>query len=48
MDTLDPGLDLSFVARADTTQQLNELQQALRKVSAGTRLSLLEQPELIV
>ncbi|RME92576.1 MAG: DUF4956 domain-containing protein [Bacteroidetes bacterium] len=48
MDTLSPGLDLSFVARADTTQQLNILQGAVRQLSANTRLSLLEQPELIV
>jgi hypothetical protein len=48
MDTLEEGLDLSFVARADSTEQLNQLQLALRKVSEKTRLSLLEQPELIV
>ena len=48
MDTLDQGLDLAFVARADNTAQLNQLQQALRELSPATRLSLLEQPELIV
>jgi len=48
MDTLKKGLDLSFVARADSPEQLNQLQLAVRKISADTRLSLLEQPELIV
>lgn len=48
MDTLDKGLDLSFVGRADSPQQLNALQQAVRKLSDATKLSLLEQPELIV
>ncbi len=48
MDTLSPGLDLSFVARADSPAALNQLQQAIRKISPATRLSLLEQPELIV
>jgi hypothetical protein len=48
MDTLDKGLDLSFVGRADSPKNLNELQQAVRKLSAATKLSLLEQPELIV
>ncbi|MEL7222894.1 MAG: DUF4956 domain-containing protein, partial [Bacteroidota bacterium] len=48
MDTLDQGLDLSFVGRADSPQQLNALQQAVRKLSDSTKLSLLEQPELIV
>lgn len=48
LDTLDQGLDLSFVARADNPEQINQLQQALRKLSDNTRLSLLEQPELIV
>lgn len=48
MDTLPKGLDLSFVARADSPEQLNQLQLAVRKLSKDTRLSLLEQPELIV
>lgn len=48
MDTLEKGLDLAFVARADNTAQLNQLQKALRAVSDQTRLSLLEQPDLIV
>ena len=48
MDTLAPGLDLSFVGRAASPADLNQLQQAVRKISPETRLSLLEQPELIV
>lgn len=48
MDTLEQGLDLAFVGRADTPEQLNSLQLALRQVSPATRLSILEQPELIV
>ena len=48
MDTLTPGLDLSFVGRASSPADLNQLQQAVRKISPETRLSLLEQPELIV
>jgi hypothetical protein len=48
MDTLDKGLDLSFVGRANSPKQLNDLQQAVRKLSDATKLSLLEQPELIV
>lgn len=48
MDTLTPGLDLSFVGRAASPADLNQLQQAVRKISPETRLSLLEQPELIV
>ena len=48
MDTLKKGLDLSFVARADAPEQLNQLQLSIRKLSDNTSLSLLEQPELIV
>lgn len=48
MDTLEKGLDLSFVARADKPEQLNDLQLEIRKISDKTSLSLLEQPELIV
>ena len=48
MDTLQPGLDLSFVGRADSPEALNRLQKAVRQISPETRLSLIEQPELIV
>lgn len=48
LDTLEKGLDLSFVGRADNPEQLNKLQKEIRNLSEGTRLSLLEQPELIV
>ncbi len=48
MDTLEKGLELSFIARADSTEQLNALQLAVRKLSDNTRMSLLEQPDLIV
>lgn len=48
MDTLAPGLDLAFVARADSMEHLNQLQLEIRKLSDKTSLSLLEQPELIV
>lgn len=48
MDTLEEGLDLAFVARAENPKQLNDLQQSVRALSPATRLSLLEQPELIV
>jgi hypothetical protein len=48
LDTLEKGLDMAFIARADSPEQINLLQQALRQLSPGTRLSLLEQPELIV
>lgn len=48
MDTLTKGLDLSFVARAESIEQLDQLKNALRSVSENTRLSVLDQPELIV
>ena len=48
LDTLASGLDLSFTARLQDSDQLEALQQALRQLSAGTQLSVLHQPELIV
>lgn len=48
MDTLHKGLDLSFVARAESLAQLNQLKDELRLLSDQTQLSILDQPELII
>lgn len=48
MDTLDKGLDLSFVGRAETVGQLNSLKNALLQLSEHTRVSIIDQPELIL
>jgi uncharacterized membrane protein YhiD involved in acid resistance len=48
MDTLEKGLDLSFVGRAETVAQLNGLKNALLQLSDHTRVSIIDQPELII
>lgn len=48
MDTLRPGLDLSFVGRADTVSQLSALKNAVGALSPATSMSVIDQPELII
>jgi len=48
MDTLEQGLDLAFICQARTVEQLAELKDELRALSPQTRLSIIDQPDLIV
>lgn len=48
LDTLENGLDLSFVCKADNIDQVQEAQQKIRRIGTDTRLSLIEQPQLLV
>ncbi len=48
MDTLDKGLDLSFLCRAESLEQISEVKEKLRQLSGATRLSILDQPELLI
>ncbi len=47
LDTLNPGLDLSFICKADSVQQIQTVTQALKKLSSATRVSIIDQPDLI-
>jgi uncharacterized membrane protein YhiD involved in acid resistance len=46
MDTLEKGLNLSFVARADEVGQLVRLKEVITALSPATRLSVIDQPEV--
>jgi hypothetical protein len=46
LDTLNPGLDLSFLCRADSLEALDRLRGELMQLSPGTKLSVVDQPEL--
>lgn len=46
MDTLRPGLDLTFVGRADSVAQLSALNTAVQGLSASTRMSVIDHAEL--
>ncbi len=48
MDTLEKGLDLSFICKADSLDQIAMVQKAITNLSANTRLSIIDQPDLIV
>lgn len=48
MDTLDAGLDLSFLCQAESIDQLAAVREQLLRLSPNTRLSIVDQPELMV
>lgn len=48
LDTLEQGLDLSFVCKAQSIEQLDQVRRELQQLSAGTRLSIVDQPDLIL
>ena len=48
MDTLSKGLDLSFVCKSDSLNQLASLKNKVTALSENTRLSIIDQPDLIV
>ncbi len=48
MDTLDQGLDLSFICKADSMDQLAKVKDAVTALSPQTRMSIIDQPDLIV
>lgn len=48
MDTLEKGLDLSYICKADSIDQLEQLKNNLKNLSDNTKLSIIDQPDLIV
>lgn len=48
LDTLEKGMDLSFLCKADSIEQLAKAKNDIGKMSAQTRLSIVDQPDLIV
>lgn len=48
LDTLDEGLALSFICKAESLQQIGKLKDAVQQLSDATRLSIIDQPDLIV
>ncbi len=48
MDTLEQGMDLSFVCRAKELGDIARLKKAMQELSPATRLSVIDQPDLIV
>lgn len=47
LDTLEQGLDLSFICKTDSIQQIQVTTQALKGLSSNTQVSIIDQPDLI-
>lgn len=48
LDTLEKGLDLSFIGKAQSLEAISALKDEISKLSESTRLSIVDQPELII
>ncbi|MGB1205057.1 MAG: DUF4956 domain-containing protein [Chitinophagales bacterium] len=48
MDTLQDGLDLSFICKAKSLTEIDVLSQKIRQISPKTHLSIIDEPDLIV
>ncbi|MEN0003358.1 MAG: DUF4956 domain-containing protein [Bacteroidota bacterium] len=48
LDTLEKGLDLSFICKANSIDEISQLKNALGELSPKTRLSIIDQPDLIL
>lgn len=48
VDTLDTGLDLSFIVKADSIDELEAVKKALKTLSPATSLSMVDQPDLVI
>lgn len=48
MDTLEKGLDVSFICKAESISQLSQLKNEMTALSPATTLSVIDQPDLIV
>lgn len=48
LDTLEKGLDVSFICKAESFEQLNKAKNEITQLSEKTRLSIVDQPDMIV
>ena len=48
LDTLEKGLDLSFICKSSSLQALDQVRKEITKLSPATRLSIVDQPDLII
>lgn len=48
MDTLEKGLDLSFIGKAGSLEEISKVKDEISQLSPATRLSVVDQPDLII
>lgn len=48
LDTFETGLDLSFICKGSTIQKIQDAKESLTSLSSATKISIIDQPDLIV
>ena len=48
LDTLEKGMNLSFICKAESLEQISNLKDRVQQLSEATRLSIIDQPDLIL
>ncbi len=48
MDSIEDGLDISFICKAENISQLEEIRKQVRGISENTSISIIDQPNLII
>jgi len=48
MDSLQPGMDLSFICKAESLAQVSQVKEQLLALSENTRLSVVDQPDMMI
>jgi len=48
MDTLDGGLSLSYVVKAENVGELEKLRKSIQDLSPNTTLSVIEKPDMVI
>ena len=48
LDTLDKGMDLSFICKAESIDQLAKAKNEISQLTNKTRISIVDQPDLII
>jgi len=48
LDTLEKGLDLSFIGKAGSLEEISKVKDEISQLSPATRLSVVDQPDLII
>ena len=48
MDSLKPGMDLSYICKADSIAQVSQVKKTLLALSGETQISIVDQPDLMI
>lgn len=48
LDTLEKGMDVSFICKAESIEQLTKAKNEISQLTKDTRISIVDQPDLII